>query len=42
MKLLTDSDEDIADFNDKSDFTIMFGPDKCRAGFVQIFHLFHM
>ena len=33
MKLLTESDEDIADFQDKTPFTIMFGPDKCGASY---------
>ena len=32
MKLISDSDEDLEDFNDKTPYTIMFGPDKCGAG----------
>ena len=33
MKLLTESDEDLSDFNDGTPFTIMFGPDKCGADY---------
>ena len=36
MKLLEESDDDLVDFNDKTPFTIMFGPDKCGAGKVYI------
>ena len=36
MKLLEESDDDLVDFNDKTPFTIMFGPDKCGAGKVFI------
>ena len=35
MKLLEDSDDDLVDFNDKTPFTIMFGPDKCGAGLIR-------
>ena len=33
MKLLSESDEDLAEFHDKTPFTIMFGPDKCGASY---------
>jgi len=33
MKLLTQSDEDLVTFDDKTPFTIMFGPDKCGADY---------
>merc|ERR1712242_40104 len=33
MKLLTESDDDLSDFNDSTPFTIMFGPDKCGADY---------
>jgi len=33
MKLLEESDDDLVDFNDKTPFTIMFGPDKCGADY---------
>ena len=33
MKLLSTSDDDLAEFHDKTPFTIMFGPDKCGANY---------
>ena len=33
MKLLTQSDDDLVSFDDKTPFTIMFGPDKCGADY---------
>ena len=33
MKLLSESDDDVADFHDRTPFSIMFGPDKCGANY---------